>query len=98
MFGRKLRVRLNEIQMELNALQSKVSQVNQHTSFDCETCGCMISKDKAIAGEDQVWTRIEYNVYLPNGGWMPQREVKFIHTPYYCKKCAPKEKKENGHD
>lgn len=53
---------------------------------DCETCGCQIKKENAIAGEPFIRQR---------GRWVDNSyygSEDYIHYPYYCKKCAPKKK------
>lgn len=49
-------------------------------TVDCETCGCMIRKEKAIRGKSKI-------MGVPPLWRTPYWE---LYTPYYCRRCAPK--------
>lgn len=55
-------------------------------TIDCEICGCMVSKAKAIKGKGEMRDRI---ITMYECGNMP---IEFIYYPHYCKRCAPKDK------
>lgn len=67
----------------------------------CETCGCMVKKDLAIRGESKIKNRYpKFNTNTATGISMMLSQMargddspgeEFIFTPYYCKRCAPKE-------
>jgi hypothetical protein len=48
--------------------------------YTCETCGCLIAPEFAVAGEKEIRQK---KFYVED----------YIYTPHYCKACAPKGKK-----
>lgn len=61
----------------------------------CETCECLLQKENAIKGKSVI------KLSKPKGyikhSCMSGEEIRhpkeYIHTPYYCKTHAPKERK-----
>ena len=60
-----------------------------NSMVSCESCGCLVLKKNAVEGKSEVVDELE---------WSSQdlfdfrlKKVKKIHTPYYCKFCAPEE-------
>jgi len=64
----------------------------QHIS--CETCGCLIAPEFAVAGEKEIRRRSK-EYWDGNTGRMFTMVEKedYIYTPYYCKLHAPKGRK-----
>lgn len=57
--------------------------------YVCETCGCFIAPEFAVAGEKEIR---QNDIYMKDGQrWVGKTD--YIHKPYYCKIHAPKVKK-----
>jgi archaellum component FlaC len=78
------------LQSEVDDLTTNVSGLSkQPEAVSCESCGCLVLKKNAVEGKSEVVDELE---------WSSQdlfdfrlKKVKKIHTPYYCKFCAPEE-------
>lgn len=55
--------------------------------YVCETCGCLIAPQFAVAGEKEIR---QGRKYVRGGGYYLE---DCIYTPYFCKTHAPKVKK-----
>ena len=67
------------------AVLQKQSHTHSDTVIKCDTCKCLIEKQDAVEGDSvikdsQTAMGLIYNV----------RPVKYLHTPHYCLRCAPK--------
>ena len=58
----------------------------------CETCGCLIAPEFAVAGEKEIRQRKIERFDTFDGCYRFGGE-DYIYTPYYCKAHAPKVKK-----
>lgn len=58
-------------------------------TVDCATCGCTIKKELAAEGGSWIKTTPQFIVVDYAGN--PIKQKKEIVTPYYCKRCAPKQ-------
>ena len=61
----------------------------------CETCGCVIGKEKEIRGESVVVKDYITNIQQMMNGMIwgkPVHTPEHIHTPYYCQRCKPRGK------
>lgn len=65
--------------------------------YICETCGCLIAPEFAVAGEKEIRQKDGFEQHATRIGiWGYRIEnpiTDYIHTPYYCKTHAPKGKK-----
>jgi hypothetical protein len=64
---------------------SKLVPIGEVTkTIDCESCGCMVKKEKSVKGKSEVRTKPIYC----DAGFVLRIEEEEIFTPYYCKRCA----------
>ena len=60
--------------------------VRRDAIITCESCGCCVSAEQAVKGDSEIRFKEERDDLF---GKVEQKE--YIHTPYYCKFCAPEE-------
>ena len=89
---------LEELQRHIDNLEAYAEGVNKavednstrlNNMVTCESCGCLLLKENAVEGKSEVLDLLEYN-YIGCFDYRLEK-VKKIHTPYYCKFCAPEE-------
>lgn len=95
MFFSKLKDKVSSISLRVSALENDKALVI--STVDCEVCGCMVKKLIAVRGKGVI-KQIEpsYEFGLPTLGYIlsfMNMESEYLHTPYYCKRCAPKAEK-----
>lgn len=73
-----------DVRRELDTLQERTKFLERDT-VPCEKCGCMVKRDMAIAGRDEVRV-CSWSLFV-------NEPPKYIHTPYYCRVHAPKGRK-----
>ena len=61
-------------------LSHKVNSYLKDYTLDCEICGCLVRKNMAVKGKAEIRNYAN--------------KTDCIFTPYYCKRCAPKEGKD----
>ncbi len=95
MFHKSLEKRIEDLEKRVDYVNLTVcpSKISSSSVVDCETCGCMISVNKAVKGKSEI--RIKKGQWEPTfiGGCMLMPDQEYIYTPYYCKRCTSKEKK-----
>ncbi len=104
MFGSKLKKRVEELEQRVRYLSSQETNnflrfsecIKKDEIVTCETCGHLFLKENSVKGTNALRTRKERR---PNGmtglygAYFYEIEVEYIHTPYFCRRCAPKENK-----
>lgn len=78
--------------VEQDLVKMAIDYIHAET-VDCETCGCMVNKSIAVKGKSEIRNCAPLIITLDGhdyAGSYPT--VEYIHTPYYCKRCAPKKK------
>lgn len=84
--------RIQELEQRLDAINAEV-RYNSENIIACEKCKCLINKRDAIKGESIIINEfLDFSFRILWGKYPPYETVEKIHTPYYCLKCAPKEK------
>lgn len=102
MFNKKLTKQFNELLKRMgiefneyydsmlskeNSIFSKISiledKIDKYT--ECEVCGCLVENSKIIKGKSEIRTKEHYICYPSI-----TKKIEYIHTPKYCKHCAPK--------
>lgn len=78
--GLLLRSKENSIFSKIDRLEDKI---NGYAS--CEICGCLVENSKIIKGKSEIRTK-EHYIHYPS----ITKKIEYIHTPKYCKHCAPK--------
>jgi len=82
------------LQSEVEELRETVRKLSQRPEMvSCESCGCLVLKENAVEGEAVV-KRKGFSIDELTVAVMFERDLrdnKYIHTPYYCKFCAPEE-------
>jgi hypothetical protein len=81
-----------KIKKNLQELQEKIDTLARHTIRDddlvsCESCGCLLYKNKAVAGEAEI--RKADSIWFSGFQVCHHHSEKYIYTPYYCRFCAP---------
>jgi hypothetical protein len=66
---------------------------NPPETIDCETCRCMVKKENAVRGKGEVRTHGPSYVGICQAMLDIPITGEYLHTPWYCKACAPKKKK-----
>ena len=64
-------------------LREAIEKYIKKQIIECEICKCLLFQDATINGKEIIKTRKK--TYL----WHTYEEL-YIHTPHYCKRCAPK--------
>ena len=80
MFFNKLKRRVRTIEANISFLIIKVNSYLEDCTCDCEICGCIVRKSMAVKGKAEIRNYAN--------------KTDYIFTPYYCKRCAPKEGKD----
>ena len=94
MFFKKWRHKIDDevlgIHKSIRALRDNVNDIG--TLVECETCGCLLRRWKAIKGKSSI--RTQYQRDDDSSIALNQqmtKQIETIYTPYYCKVHAPKE-------
>ena len=89
-FSKDLRNVVKDLYASVNTIEHKISNiqfgVEVPDTVDCEVCGCRVRKEYAKQGKSEVRTRRGYLHFA----W---QNIEFIYTPFFCKRCAPEDKK-----
>lgn len=90
MFGTK------KLREKVEALKEKIKSQETVSVVICDTCGCLVARSKAIEGKGEIRHRTTWGSGIYAG--LVTDFEKYIHTPYYCGRCAPKEEKRNDRE
>ncbi len=87
----------NEIAKTIKENHDKwVKEDDRNAVIDCEICMCMVRKEKAVKGKAVIKKRYYGQPWLKPTldrlGYDTQ-DAEYLYYPYYCKRCAPKEKR-----
>lgn len=90
-FLKKLRNVVKDLFERVNTIEKRISNiqcgVEVPDTVDCEGCGCRVRKAYAKRGKSEVRIKEQYFTFR---GY---QDVEFIFTPFWCKRCAPEDKK-----
>ena len=90
LWGKRINAQIEKLEQEIKNLQSKI--LSTPDLVECETCGCAIKKETATKGESII-KKYELPYFMMRSCFRDEDTEEHIHTPYYCKRCAPKDKK-----
>ena len=94
MFFKKWRHKIDD---EVRGIYKSIQEVKNSVDdigilVECETCGCLLRRWKAIKGKSSIRTQYQpdYDSNIVLNQPMT-KQIETIYTPYYCKVHAPKE-------
>ena len=95
-FFKKLRNAVKDLYARVNTIEQTILNVSYGVevpdTVDCEICGCRVRKEYAKKGKGEVRIKKQYSPFLRvTDGY--SEDVEFIFTPFWCKRCAPKDEK-----
>jgi hypothetical protein len=89
-FFKKLRNIVKDLYVRVNYIENKISNIQYGVDIpgtvDCEGCGCRVRQEYAKKGKSEVRIKKQYHPFF---GCM--KDSEFIFTPFWCKRCAPKD-------
>ena len=84
-----------DLQKEVEESADIITELSRkiNSMVSCESCGCLVLKENAVEGKSIIKRKnftldelIESAMFA-----IDLKKSEYIHTPYYCKFCAPEE-------
>lgn len=94
MFNKKIKERIKKLEDDIKRIELKIGGYID-SFISCEICGCTVNKCNAVKGKSTIERNYKYYSRPFTWSFLRDKEEKSeeIREHYFCKKCAPKNKK-----